>query len=144
MIIEIPYDVGDKIWIASCFSYFREVSCLLCKQTGQITLQSGKKSLCGICRGTGTHIVNRPYKFRPVYTEIVGIKYQKDKQKCTVDYNCKNLRYSCSGADLIKTFRQARKLAVILNKRYGWPKENYNVDPIFEVTRSYWGYRTAK
>src|ERR1700677_4432300 len=71
MNIELPWNIGDKLWIVDFFSYTREVTCLKCKN-GKVILADGSEMPCGLCNGRGTHCINFPYMGRPVYLTITG------------------------------------------------------------------------
>lgn len=43
--------------------------------------------------------------------------------------------------DFYTTFLEARVAARAFNKKYGWPKKDYEYDPYFDESRMYWGYR---
>jgi hypothetical protein len=143
MIITLPYEVGQTLWLVDFFSYSREIECLKCKQ-GKVILLDGSELRCGLCYGRGTHIVSFPYKGRPVQVKITGFDiHNKNGQLETWWYTDKKGNFSYTH-DFVETFLEARVKARELNKKYGWPKENYQRDPVFEKSKMFWGYRVGK
>lgn len=145
MKIDLDFNVGDKIWIATCFSYTRELECLKCKATGSVTLMDGTSMQCGVCGGRKTHCVNRPMKFRPEYRTITGFDIH-NKNGTELDiwvYTTRHGNFTRPG-DLIKTFIECRKKCRELNEKYGWPKADHVYEPYWERHDMYWGYRVGK
>lgn len=140
MTIELPFNIGENLWVVQFFSYTREVECLKCKK-GKVILLDGSEMPCGICSGKGTHCIFFPYKGRPVNVTITGFDVHNKRKDMEVWWYTDNIHNFSKTEDFIKTFSEARKLARKLNKKYGWPKENYQRDPVIEKHKMFWGYR---
>jgi len=149
--IELPYKVGDTVWITKGFSYTREVSCLRCND-GKVNLADGTEMPCGVCYGRGVHQVHRDYKMMPIKVTITGFDiYNKCGDSPEVWwYTTNNYNFSRT-EDFLLTFKEARTKAKLHNKKFGLPKLR---DEIYDRNsgehkmpwdhKMYWGYRTSK
>lgn len=150
--IELPWSVGDRVWYTEHFSYSYEVECLHCEHTGSVLLATGKTMVCGVCSGCKTHIKRRDLKIRPQSGLITGFELTYDKDGIS------RLWWHVSGHstfleldDMYRTFYEARKRAQADNKKYGWPKKDFDRwkdDPftahISYPDKMYWGRRVGK
>lgn len=141
--IKLPYKIGDTLWITTGFSYSREVSCLKCVD-GKVILQDGSSMPCGICGGNKSLMMHKPYRILPKKVTITGFDIHNKKGEMEVWWFTKegnNFNYT---KDFMLTFLEARQKARYQNKKYNWPKENFERDPYDHPHKVYWGYRIRK
>lgn len=147
MEINTKYNIGDKIWYAHGFSYSYQVTCTCCNATGSLVLANGKTAKCGECHN-GEHRVHKPHKFRPQSGTIKEVEFST---RGGVKYLIDTYNFSMEEKDILPSFLEARKEARGLNKKYGWPKENFDRHkeggPFINIdypNRCYWGVRLRK
>lgn len=152
MKLELPFVVGEYIWITELFGYSYEVSCLFCNELGVVTLSNNKTMPCGVCNGKKTHVKQSACKIRPKRYEICGYQVHANEgdrvKNPDIWIHVKGRNLIVRPEEIIRSFCEARKIARKKNKKYGWPK---NVGKLCERKdfyehphRMYWGRKVSK